>query len=292
MKNQLSTQSVLPLGMIAIIALLSTSPAHAQREGGSNVGGSEDHTASTYNDPWSDGVVDTLTEYQLIAVQNFADGNTLLAIQQYKTGLEEVLRTARTQQNRLSWTYKMAERSLELSSRLEAQADRTNEKELRATMLSLESAFEQIIANYYQLDVRFFTPYRSICAGIRIRDRYNVQEFEKVLRSYALLQIQWFQSKFVMTVNNEGVAPRYNSKIFLITLSSVAKGLSQDLGVQSNDRNPNLFPLAYGQASRSLAKLSDRIEQHLAGNSIFGSDQRAVNASYTNLLQIISYINR
>jgi hypothetical protein len=296
----LNMKQPLALGALALIAILGgTDIASAQTriaihhasvsEGGSNVGGSEDHFAQ--NDPWADGVVDTLIEQEQIAVQAFADGNTVLAISHYKNGLEQVLQTAANPQNRLSWTYKMAERNLLLANRLEGVAGPNNEKDLRPIVAMLQSTYELIEKYYYSLDIQFYTPYRMSCAGQRTPVRYDVAKFEDQLRSYSLKQIEWFQKKLVMSTDDQGTVPRYTSKVFLLSLASMAKGLSIDLGSDIDNPNPSLFPLAYGQAARSLAKLSDQIEQHIAGNGIFGNDQRAVNFTYSRLVQIVAYIN-
>jgi hypothetical protein len=272
------------------ISIQSTSTS---LEGGSNVGGSDDHFGTDATDPWADGVVDTLIEHAQIAVQAFADGSTQLAIQHYKKGLELILQTANAQQNRLSWTYKISERTLELANRLEASADQSSEKDLRPIVTLLQSSYQLIEQYYYSLDIQYLTPYRMYCANPqgRIPAHYDVIQFENMLRTYSLKQIAWFQNKFVMNTDQLGVVPRYSGRVFLITLASVARGLSDDLSGGTQNPNPSLFPLAYGQAARSLAKLSDQIEQHLAGNGIFGNDQRAVNFTYERLLQIVSYIN-
>jgi hypothetical protein len=128
------------------------------------------------------------------------------------------------------------------------------------------------------------------CAG-QLKDvHYNLEKYEEMLTAYALKQIHWFQQKFVMSTDELGTVPRYSAKTFLITLASFARGLSSDLGADPSNPNPDLFPLAHAQASRSLAKLADQIEQHLAGNGIFGNDQRAVNFTYTRLSQILGYV--
>ena len=306
----LNLNQPLALGALAILALVGgtdiasaqTSPNRitVQRasvsEGGSNVGGSEDHFAQI--DPWADGIVDVLSEQEQIAVQAFAaGGNTLLAISHYKNGLIQVLQTANQPQYRLSWTYKVAERALNLANALENSARAAasienrdvNDKDLKPIMTMLQSAYENIEVYYYTLDVPYYTPYRMHCAGNRA-PQYDLAKFEDQLRSYSVKQINWFKEKFVRSTDTQGTIPLHSSKVFLITLSSVARGLAIDLGSDVNNPNPSLFPTAYAQAARSLAKLSENIDQYLAGTGIYMNDQMAVNLTYTRLVYVLGLV--
>jgi|GEM_PF-2757595 len=238
--------------------------------------------------PWDDGIVDTLYEQKMIAVQNFADGNTWMAIAQYKKGLTMILETAGRIENRLSWTYKISERTLNLVDRLLATGGRNDEKRLTAVISILQSSYD-LIENYYNtLDVQFYTPYCLFRDGKTQPPRYDIAKFQNTLSRYVEKQTQWFQHAFVMNSDELGTVPKYSSKVFLMTLSSMIHGLAQDLSADPHNPDPNLFPLVYGPIAHSFAKLAYDIDDYLAGNGIFGNDQRAVNFSYTRFTQIIS----
>lgn len=296
MKPTPTTLKPLALGMLAITAILGgTDIASAQTitlapEGGSNVGGANDHYQMSSVDPWVDGIVDTLSEQRMIAIQNFADGNMLMGIHQLKQGLTTVIETASNPASRLSWTYKMAERTLKLADRLQAVSNPSDDKQMLPVWHVLESSYQLIEKYYYSLDVQFYTPYHVYCTTRSGRINYDVNQFETIMTQYALKQVSWFQKSFVMNTSEIGTVPRYSAKVFLLTLASVAQGLSSDLSADASNTNPSLFPLAHAQAARSLAKLARDIENHMAGNGIFGNDQRAVNFTYTRLTQIVSNI--
>ena len=270
---------------IAGAQTLNTAPLNP-----SSIPGADDILGNSPVNPWDDGIVDTLYEQKMIAVQNFADGNTLMAVAQYKKGLVMILETAGRIENRLSWTYKISERTLNLVDRLLATGGRNDEKRLMAVISILQSSYD-LIENYYDtLDVPFYTPYCLFRDGKTQAPRYDIAQFQNILSRYVEKQIQWFQHAFVMNTDELGTVPKYSSKVFLITLASMTHGLAQDLASDPRNPDPNLFPLIYAPIARSLERLSRDIDDHLAGNGIFGNDQRAVNFSYTRFTQIIAHL--
>lgn len=242
-------------------------------------------------DQWNDGIVEKLHRWDYAAAQSFADADPKRAISHYKSGLMEILDTASLDQHRLSWTFKMAERTLALVERLQALPPVDAERDINAILLVLKSSYHMIENYYYSLDIQFWIPYYMVCRGHWTNSsiNYDLGQFEYILNQYSLSQVQWFKQNFV-DITPDGVSPRFSARIFLGVLSHVARGLSLDLGTDPNSLNPNLFPLAYAQAARSFKGLADEIDQYLAGNGLYSNDERAVNATYNRLNMIIGLI--
>lgn len=289
------TATAFLLGGTDIARAQSPNPRSSQRvtagEGGTNSGGTDVQYRAVTNDPWNDGVVDILNHKDYLAVQAWADGEPARAIHIYREGLLEVLSTATATEHRLSWTYKMAERTLALVDRLQALPVDNLERDQRAILLVLQSSYNMIERYYYSLDIQFWIPYYMVVRGHWPQERihYDINQFETVLNNYSLSQVAWFKKEFAR-LSTESIIPLFSANVFLTVLSSVARGLAADLSVDPNAPNPNLFPLAYSQAARSLKSLAEEIDNHLIGNGVFSNDERAVNAAYDRLQKIIGYI--
>ena len=89
-------------------------------EGSTNVGGSEDGISIYSMNPWNSGVLRTIKKTKQSATDNFADNKLETAIKIYVLQLEKISQTASIPELQLSWTKKIADRTLDLADRLNA----------------------------------------------------------------------------------------------------------------------------------------------------------------------------
>lgn len=168
----------------------------ASREGGSNIGGSPD-TIQVVTD-WSSGVTKTLSDYFDAADFKKREGNFPLANSIFRSGLQDILEHANERLlERSTWTYKMAERTLALAERLEA--DHQDEAEF------------VVLTSLYRLIAKH--------AGL-----------ETQLTLYTKDLLDWFGKNMCFFKKDGGAYPSFNDRAFFITLASLAKGLREDFG--------------------------------------------------------------
>jgi hypothetical protein len=245
-------------------------------EGGSNIGGSDDNIRIVTE--WCDSVVDDLKTHEITAVQKYADGSAALAVDVYKQGLRSILEGA--QQNsmdRLSWTYKTAERGLQLAERLTQ-----DQAPVDAQIDVLRYYYQMVEDHYYSLDARYYIPLYHGGPSVN----YDVHAFEGRLQIYASELLSWFEQKMIQKSNDGSVTPAYSDRVFFMTLATVAKGLSEDLGPNTQSADPSLFPTRYAQVARTLKRVANQMENVLAGNGSYSNQPRAVQDGYRDLKRI------
>lgn len=170
----------------------------ASKEGGSNVGGSEDYLQiRTSNQQLAD-----LIDYERTAIEKFAQGNKSLSIDVLQEGLSNILESARTQADRETLTYRLAERAIQLSDQLK------NEKN------SYDANFN-VLGFYYDL--------------LTEKNAHYSNEL-----------FAWFEQNMVIRLQDGTIRPNYSDRIFAMTLSNLSRGLSQDLKAAGYANNKSL----------------------------------------------------
>jgi|GEM_PF-3534286 len=245
-------------------------------EGASNVGGSDDMIQVVTD--WSLNISDQLRSYDESAVRKYADGNMLLAVDLYRQGLQKVLESAaENPAERLSWTYKTAERALSLSDRLSAKST------------SIDAQFD-ILQYFYQLVDQH---YRDLDAPYSIRGTSRALDpvaLDAKLRIYADDLLGWFQQKMIIPAQDGSVKPAYSNSAFLMTLATLSKGLSEDFGLQNQD-DPMLFQTRYASVAKMLAHLSAQMENALAKPEDSSDRVNAVATANSTLKRIMQELN-
>jgi len=248
----------------------------SDHEGASNVGGSDDMIQVVTD--WSLSVSDQLRSFDESAVRKYADGNMLLAVDLYRQGLRSVLESAtENPAERLSWTYKTAERALSLSDRLSAKS------------VSVDAQFD-ILQYFYQLVDQHYRDLDAPYSIRGIRDACDPVALDAKLRIYANDLLGWFQQKMIIRAQDGSIKPAYSNATFLMTLATLSKGLSEDFGLQNQD-DPMLFPTRYASVARRLAHLSAQMENALAKPEDSADRVNAVATAASSLKRIMQELN-
>ncbi len=255
-------------------------------KGGSNIGGSEDGISIYSVNPWNTGILRTIKRTKQSATDNFADNKLETAIKIYELQLEKISATASIPELQLSWTKKIADRTLDLASRLEVSIKNQDD---RIALFNVYATTYDLIEEFYtKLDLAYIIPYRKNCKNKDFK--LDLTGYEYQLNQYILKQGEWFNQRFVAGSNTYGTLPKYSPTIFLIALSALSKGLAQDL-LTDSVTGPNLFPHQYESIASLLVSISEGIDEHLAGGSVFsGRDDRAINSSYRNFLEVMASV--
>jgi hypothetical protein len=255
-------------------------------EGSTNVGGSEDGINIYSVNPWNSGIENAIRETKLSATYNFADNNIETAIKIYELQLEKISQTASNPEYQLSWTKKIADRTLDLTSRLDVSIKSADD---RFALFNVYATTYDLIEEFYsKLDMGYIIPYRKNCNNKDFK--MDLIGYEQQLNRYIVKQGDWFAQRFVAGSNEYGTLPKYSPKVFLVALSAISRGLAQDL-LTDAVTGPNLFPHQYSSVASQLESISNKIDNHLAGGTVFsGKDDRAINGSYQSFQQVLSKI--
>ena len=255
-------------------------------EGGSNVGGSEDGISIYSINPWNSGILRTIKHTKQSATDNFADNKIETAIKIYEFQLEKISMTASAPELQLSWTKKIADRTLDLTSRLDASIKNQDD---RIALFNVYATTYDLIEEFYtKLDLAYIIPYHK--HGRDKNFKLDLNGYEAQLNQYITRQGQWFAQRFVAGTSAYGTLPKYSTNIFLVALSALSKGLAQDL-LTDSVTGPNLFPNQYESTASLLEEISEDIDQHLAGGSVFSNrDDRAISNSYKSFLEVMNTV--
>lgn len=252
------------------------------REGGTNVGGSEDGINFVAN-PWDTGVIRIMERAKRSAAYNFADNKTDTAIKMLELQLEAVVQDANKYPDlNLSWTKKVANRTLEMAGRLEAEIKNPDD---RVALFNVYLTAYDVIMDFYKMDMNYIIPYNKN-KGVKgyVPDTSGM-EYE--MKRYIVTQGNWFTKRFITWTEEYGYSPKYTPRVVLVALSTLTKGLSQDL------LNGNIFPHAFEATSSQLLQISNDIENHLDGGDVFGGPtrhDRAINDSYKALMGVVDSV--
>jgi len=256
-------------------------------ESGTNTGGSEDGLPiGNTVDEWNTGIIQIIEDAKQSATESFNDNQIETAIRIYHNQLEVISNAASIPELHLSWTNKIASRTLELAGSLDPIAAA---KEDRLAILNVyATTFDTIAGFYYKLDRDFMIPYRAKDKGFKM----DLSAYEDELNKYIVKQGEWFEKRFVSVKNEYGTIPKYSTKIFLVALSSLSRGLADDL-MSDSVTGPNLFPDGYKEIASRLKHISDKIDNHLAGGPVFShNDTYAINDTYKQFTQVMNSLKK
>ncbi len=268
---------------------VSTSVTVNTTDGVSQTGPKLTFTSETHYNPWALNVLKKLEIERLDAVMVEGQGHFMASLDKWEMAIRNLLDTAQYPENHYTLMYQVAERTLEIAQSLKVSAaaearscpdnDKACIKRFYEPIFVLYDHSYQQIKKYHDFDERLYARAMNSFYGNKgVSPAANSQiEFANELRDYALEQISWFKSEFVVRTGQDEIGPKYSTKTAYAVMNAVVKGLIFDLGGDAANPNPNrpIFATAFAEPAALLSGLSERLTQQLSGNTYCGNESES-----------------